>query len=262
MFDALTAGHVDSALGLVALGAALGGFVQGLSGFAFALITLPLWAWGLNDPSLTGPLVVFGSLIGQLMSIGTVRSGLQVGRIVPFVAGGVFGVPAGIFLLRYIDPAIFKIVVGLVLVVCCPALLFANRLPRIRWGGRLADAGAGVIGGAMGGLCGLTGPAPTLWTTLRGWDPDTQRAVFQVFSLSMQILTLAGYVAVGAITANSTRLFLVAMLVMPGPVLVGSRLYRRFSHAGFRNLVLGLVTASGALLIVTTTAHIIVSLSH
>jgi hypothetical protein len=37
------------------------GFVQGLSGFAFALVSMTIWAWRL-DPIVAGPLVVFGSL--------------------------------------------------------------------------------------------------------------------------------------------------------------------------------------------------------
>jgi hypothetical protein len=32
----------------------------------------------------------------------------------------------------------------------------------------LADGGIGLIGGMMGGLGGLNGPAPTLWCSLRG----------------------------------------------------------------------------------------------
>ena len=36
------------------------------------------------------------------------------------------------------------------------------------------------------------------------------------------------------------------------PTLVGGRLYRRFSDAAFRNLVLGLLAASGAVLVATT----------
>ena len=52
---------------IVAAGAAVAGFVQGLSGFAFGLVAMGIWAWSL-DPLLAGPLVVFGSLIGKLLA--------------------------------------------------------------------------------------------------------------------------------------------------------------------------------------------------
>jgi uncharacterized membrane protein YfcA len=245
---------MDSLTAIVALGAAIGGFVQGLSGFAFGLTALGVWAWSV-DPALTGPLVIFGSLIGQILSIGSVGRGLDPRRILPFVAGGIAGVPVGVALLRDIDPLAFKLAVGVLLAVWCPAMLLARELPRITWGGRLADAAIGAIGGAMGGLAGLTGPAPTLWTALRGWDRDAQRAVFQAFNLAMQALTMTAYLAAGAVSAQAGRLFLVVVPTMLVPTLVGARLYRRFSGAAFQKIVLGLLTASGIVLIGTTAPH-------
>jgi uncharacterized protein len=242
---------LDLLTGVVALGAAAGGFVQGLSGFAFGLVAMAVWAWWL-DPVLAGPLVVFGSLVGQLLSIRSIRRGFDARRVLPFVLGGVAGVPLGVWLLRHIDPLLFKLAVGVLLVVWCPAMLFARGLPRAARGGRPADAGAGWLGGVMGGLGGLTGPAPILWATLRGWDRDAQRAVFQVFNLAMHGLTMAAYLATGTISGEAARLFLVVAPAMLVPTLIGARLYRRFSDAAFRGLVLWLLAASGAVLIATT----------
>jgi hypothetical protein len=104
----------------------------------------------------------------------------------------------------------------------------------------------------MGGLGGLTGPAPTLWATLRGWDRDAQRAALQSFNLAMHGLTMATYLATGTVSAEAARLFLVVAPAMLVPTLVGARLYRRFSDEAFRKLVLGLLAASGVVLIVTT----------
>ncbi len=235
----------------VALGAAAGGFVQGLSGFAFGLVAMAIWAW-LLDPALAGPLVVFGSLVGQLLTLNSIRRGFDPRRVLPFIAGGVLGVPIGVALLRRVDPLAFKLAVGVLLSVWCPAMLFARDLPRVARGGRLADAGAGLVGGVMGGLGGLSGPAPTLWATLRGWSRDAQRAVFQAFNLAMHGLTMAAYLATGTVSAEAARLFLVVAPAMLVPALVGARLYRRFSDAAFRKVVLGLLAVSGAILIATT----------
>ena len=101
----------------------------------------------------------------------------------------------------------------------------------------------------MGGLGGLNGPAPTLWCSLRGWSRDEQRAVFQTFSLCMQALTLAIYAASGLITLETVRLFAVVAPAMVVPTLIGVRLYARFSDAGFRQLVLGLLSISGMVLL-------------
>ncbi|SNU15636.1 Uncharacterised protein [Acinetobacter johnsonii] len=47
------------------LGAMVAGFVQGLTGFAFALIAMSFWVWILA-PQLAAPLVVFASVWSHL----------------------------------------------------------------------------------------------------------------------------------------------------------------------------------------------------
>ena len=163
--------------------------------------------------------------------------------------GGVLGVPIGVALLRYINPLAFKASVGVLLVVWCPIMLFARDLPRITWGGRWADAGVGWIGGIMGGLGGLTGPAPILWATLRGWDRHAQRAMFQVFNICMHSLTMTIYVVSGTVPRRALPLFAVMVPAMLVPSIVGYRLYHRVSDVAFRRVVLGLLTVSGAVLI-------------
>lgn len=240
---------------IVAAGAAVAGFVQGLSGFAFGLVAMGIWAWSL-DPVLAGPLVVFGSLIGQLLASGSLFRVANPWRALPFVAGGILGVPLGVALLRYINPLAFKACVGLLLVVWCPIMLFARELPRIAWGGKWADAGIGWIGGIMGGLGGLTGPAPILWAALRGWDRHAQRAVFQMFNLCMHSLTMTIYVVSGTIPKGAVPLFAVMVPAMLVPTIAGYRLYHRVSDITFRRVILGLLTASGAILIVSTVARL------
>ena len=249
------------------LGAAAGGFVSGLAGFAFGLVSLGIWVWSIG-PASAGPMVVFGSLLGQALSLRTVRHSLDLSRTLPFIAGGLLGVPAGVLLLHHIDPRGFKLTVGLILLVWCPAMLAAGNLPRVTVGfnfmvagresagWRWADAAVGWIGGVMGGLGGLTGPAPVLWCALRGWDRDVQRAVFQSFNLVMQTVTMVTYLATGTIDGTTVRLLAIVAPAMVVPTLIGARLYRRFSDAAFRRLILILLTASGAVLVASTLPHL------
>jgi uncharacterized membrane protein YfcA len=228
----------------VFIGAAVAGFVQGLSGFAFGLAAMGIWAWSVS-PQLAGPMVVFGSLIGQLLSIHSVRGSLDLSRVLPFILGGAIGVPIGAAALPYLDATMFKAGVGLLLAIYCPAMLLTRELPRIRGGGRMADGIAGLVGGAMGGIGGLSGPAPTLWCTLRHWSRDAQRAVIQTFNLAMHTLTLTVYAVDGAITAETGRMFAIIAPTLVVPCLIGARLYSRVSEIQFRRLVLGLLFLSG-----------------
>lgn len=230
------------------LGAALAGFVQGLSGFGFSLTAMSIWAWTL-DPRLAAPLAVFGGLAGQIIGVFSVRRGFEFARLAPFVVGGLAGLPIGVWLLPRLDVPLFKLVLGGFLVIACPLMLFAERLPRITHGGRFADAVAGAAGGVMGGLGGFTGVVPTLWSTLRGWEKDTQRAVIQNFNLAMLTVTFAGYLATGIVTAAQWPMLLAVLPAMVLPALAGARLYKRISAAAFRRVILVLLTLSGAALL-------------
>lgn len=232
------------------IGAALGGLVQGLSGSNFGVTSTSVWAWFLA-PQLVAPLALAGSLVGQLLGALTLRRRWHWRRFAPFLAGGLLGLPLGVLLLPQLDMALFKVVLGSSLVLACPALLLAGELPPIRWGGRLADALAGAAGGILGGLGGYTGVIPTLWTTLRDLPRDEQRAIIQNFNLGIQLVAMAAYLVQGYV---SLALLPQLAVVLPVALLcswLGTRLYLGLSQHRFRQLLLLLLTGSGAAMLVS-----------
>lgn len=232
---------------IVATGAALAGFVQGLSGFGFGLTAMSLWAWTL-EPKLAASLSLFGALVGQLLAAATVRRGWDLKTLLPFIVGGIAGLPLGLYLLPRLDVPLFKATLGAMLVIICPLMFFAGRLPRVR-GGAAGDALAGAAGGVMGGLGGFTGVVPTLWCTVRGFDRDAQRAVIQNFNLSMQIVTFGSYLATGILEPRMLPMLAVVAPAVLLPVLLGARVYLGISDIAFRKVVLGLLFASGIALL-------------
>jgi uncharacterized membrane protein YfcA len=242
---------MESVVLVVALGAAVAGFVQGLSGFAFGMVAMSFWAWVL-EPRLAAVLTVFGALVGQILAAVTVRRGFDPRRLLPFIAGGLAGIPLGVALLPHLDVHGFKAILGTLLVLWCPAMLLSTRLPRITAGGRVAEGAVGLAGGVMGGLGGFTGVLPTLWCTLRGYEKDTQRSVIQNFNLSMLAVTMATYLGAGIVTREMLPLFAVVAPAMLVPTLLGARLYVGISEARFRQIVLGLLTASGVALLASS----------
>ncbi len=223
-------------------------FVSGVSGFAFGMVALSVWAWAL-DPRLLSPMIVFGSLISQLVALGAVRRSLDWRRLLPFLIPGVIGVPIGAVLLGVIDLQWFRGVTGVLLIVYGTGMLLARELPPPRLGGRLADGVVGLIGGIMGGLAGLSGSVPVLWCTLRRWDKDVQRAVFQSFNLTMHVVTMLSYAWRGILTVEVGWVFAVMLPAILLPAWLGARAYHRISEAAFRTLVLSLLLLSGCVLV-------------
>ena len=95
----------------------------------------------------------------------------------------------------------------------------------------------------------LPGPlrhtVPTLWCTLRQMPRDQQRAVIQNFNLAMQTVAFVLHVGSGNVHWNMVPLLALVAIAVLVPVLLGGRLYAGISEAGFRKIVLGLLTASG-----------------
>ena len=236
---------------LVALGAGVAGFVQGLSGFAFGLVAMSFWAWGL-EPRLAAVLATFGALTGQVIAAVTVRRGFDWRALKPIVLGGLVGVPLGVWMLPRLDVALFKACLGGLLVPWCLAMLFARNLPQVRWGGRLADGVSGLLGGVCGGVGGFTGPIPTLWCTLRGMARDAQRSVIQNFNLAMLAVAFTLQVGAGNVTAGMLPLLAVVAVCVLVPVLLGARLYIGLSELAFRRIVLSLLTVSGIALLMSS----------
>ncbi|NUZ04692.1 sulfite exporter TauE/SafE family protein [Piscinibacter koreensis] len=237
-------------------GALVAGFIQGMSGFAFALIATSLWVWTI-EPQLVVPTVIFGSLLGQAISIHSVRKDIRVERAGPFVIGGVIGVPLGAMLLPLLDVTTFRFAVGSVLVVYCSIVLLGLRLPVFRNPGRLADGAVGLGSGVMGGASAMSGPPLILWVSMRGWSRNEQRATYQAFFITTQIVTIVMYVLTGVINRHSVQLF---WLVGPPIVLaswVGSRWYRGLSDARFTRILFVLLLASGATMIGTSALQVV-----
>ncbi|MGV2864571.1 sulfite exporter TauE/SafE family protein [Achromobacter sp. AGC39] len=247
---------MDTLYVLVVLGAVAAGFVQGLSGFGFGMVAMSFWAWTI-DPRLAAAMTVFGALTGQLLAAFTVRRGFSWSNLLPFVLGGLVGIPIGVKVLPHLDPLIFKTFIGALLAVWCPIMLFATRLPRITAGGKVADGVVGAMGGIMGGIGGFTGVIPTLWCTLRGFERDVQRSVIQNFNLSMLAVTMASYIVTGVVTTDMLPLFAIIVPAMLVPTLLGARVYVGISDVTFRRVVLGLLTLSGIALLVSSVPKLI-----
>ncbi|MBK9019236.1 MAG: sulfite exporter TauE/SafE family protein [Sulfuritalea sp.] len=239
---------MDSFFIQVILVATLAGFIQGVSGFAFALVATSLWAW-MIEPQVLAPTVIMASLLGQLTSLSSIKARPSFERTMPFLIGGAIGVPGGVLLLPLLDATAFRVSIGVMLVIYCSVMLGIRELPVIRAGGKPADGGIGLLAGVLGGATGVPGPPVILWCALRGWDKASQRATFQSFFIGLQLLILGVYVMTGLVNARSLQLILVAALPIMISSWIGSRVFRRFTDRDFQKVIFGLLLISGLALV-------------
>ena len=243
-------------LWLLIVGAAVAGFVQGISGFAFSMVAMSFWVWGL-EPRVAAVMAVFGGLSGQIVAALSVRRGLRLQALAPFLVGGAVGVPLGVAAVPLVDANLFKLVLGTVLILWCPLMLFSQHLPKVSGGGRWADGVAGAAGGFMGGLGGFAGVVPTLWCTLRGFDKDHQRNIVQNFNLAALAVAMGGYVVTGAVTREMLPLLPVVAVSLFVPAMLGRKVYVGLSEAAFRKLVLALLGLSGLAMLAASVPRLV-----
>jgi uncharacterized membrane protein YfcA len=233
---------------LLLVGALAGGFVSGLAGFGTALMALGIWLYAL-PPSVAVSLVLICSVVAQTSTLPSFWRSIDFKLVWPFVIGGLAGVPLGTMLVAHADPRIFKLGVGVLLLLFPTALYFSRTPISLSFGGRMADAAIGFAGGILGGLAGLSGVLPTLWASVRGWGKDERRGVFQTFNWAVLSAALCLQVGTGFITREVVWLALLALPATLFGAWLGARTYRMLSDRNFHDVVLGLLFLSGVALV-------------
>src|SRR5438045_4446289 len=143
-------------LALFLAGAFAAAFVTGLAGFAFAIVAAAVWLHFMV-PAQATPLIVAFGLIVQGVSVWKLRRAIQWKRLMPFLVGGVIGVPIGAELLRWASPGDLRLAVGAILVLFSLWNLFRPSLASMARAGIVADRSeerrvgkAGVTTGGVG----------------------------------------------------------------------------------------------------------------
>jgi uncharacterized membrane protein YfcA len=236
------------ALAIFVLGTATAAFVTGLAGFAFGLVAAAIWLYALTPIQTTTLIVLYGLLV-QGYAVWKLRRNINVSRLAPLIIGSAIGVPVGILVLRWVPPGTLRTAIGLLLIVFSLYNLVRPALPSAKQAERLADAGAGFINGLVGGATGLAGIVVVIWSSLRGWSRDEQRAAFQPTGVATFFITLIGLGGIGAINTASLQLFAIGLPALAIGTWAGWKLYGKLDERKFRVAVLVLLLLSGVALV-------------
>ncbi|HEX2773364.1 MAG TPA: sulfite exporter TauE/SafE family protein [Micromonosporaceae bacterium] len=222
----------------------LGAVAQGVSGFGFALVNVPLLTIA-TDPRTA---VVVTALTGIALTVtAAVRERAYARwRVAGWLtAAALLGLPVGLLILVFAPERLLGVLIAVV-VLACAALVWSGL--RIRAGA----AGIGAVGVLVGVLTAATGtngpPLVAVFHSL-GYDPRTFRATLAATFCGTGVLGLAGFVAAGQIDGGSLRLALVALPAVALGWWLGNLIFARMNPVAFRRIVLaGLVGSAGAAL--------------
>jgi uncharacterized membrane protein YfcA len=225
---------------------------SGIAGFAFSAICGAILFQFRHDTVGVVEIMLICSIANQSLSVWLLRRDISLLTLAPFVAGGVIGVPLGVWLLLHLNAGTFKAALGVILVGY--ALYMLLRRPVTLPGtSRATDVVAGAIGGMVGGFAATPGAAVSIWCGMKGWDKRQQRAVFQPFILLTQFVVLAAIGLMHAKGGASVAIPPIAWACVPAGLLGtwwGMELFKRLSDWQFAKAVNVLLVVSGIGLVV------------
>jgi uncharacterized membrane protein YfcA len=219
------------------------GFVQGFTGFGFAVVFTPLSVLFISDAQ---QVVLLSLFLGAVLIVGVLvesRRSLQPRRASLLVGGAAIGTPAGVAVLSLVSPHTLRIIITVSALLV--ATLWLVRLPPpLRNEGRAVWFG-GLVGGFLNGSTSMGGPPPALVASIQRWPVQESRSALTTFNLLSYLIGLATAAISGLIDAD----VLVGGLRLLPFAIVGSLLggwaVRHVSKGAFHYALLGTVWLAG-----------------
>ena len=150
---------------LLGLGAAFGGAIFGMIGFAYGILISIFIHHGFAAADVVF-IVVGGAMVLNLGVLPRFWKELRWRAALPYILGAALGLPVGFYLLRQLDPRAIRAFVGLLVIAYgLFALRQQSRQPFRFTGthGHAVDGSIGFTGGVIGGISGLGPLVPGVW---------------------------------------------------------------------------------------------------
>jgi uncharacterized membrane protein YfcA len=223
--------------------------ISSVAGFAFAALAGIGLAFVAPEPVRVVHTIVLCSIATQLYAVWQLRAQIRVRAMAPMLLSGALTVPLGTWFLLHVNATTYRLGLGAFLIAygAFSILHAAERTVRVT---PLRDAVAAALAGFVGGLTAFPGALMTIWCALRGIDKTSQRAIYQPFILTMQIVTAASLHVLGRAQIGAQHDLQFVAFAIAGAA-IGFAWFRRLSAAQFRVALNVLLIVSGVGLFIT-----------
>lgn len=213
----------------------VGSLTQGMTGFGFAMVTIPLLSMIIDIKFA----VVLAVLCGTVINLGLVvqmRKEIKLGEVKNLIIGNLIGTPIGAYLLTSFDSSLLKQLLGFCILIFLIFTIFKIIKPvglDRKWG-YLFGFFAGVLGGALN----TSGPPILIFMFLQGWDKVEQKAALSGFFITASAASIISYTAMDIITLEIFKEFLYVLPVVLAGIFLGHYLFGKVSTKFYNKLVL------------------------
>jgi uncharacterized membrane protein YfcA len=231
----------------IASAMAIAAFVQSISGFGLALLSVPLMSL-FADVRLS---VVVVNLIGLVTTSAQAwkeKEHANARLAVRVTIAAVMGMPIGLVAFIYLSETILKIGLGVVVLFVTFLLMRGFTL---RGASRSADWWLGGASGALSTSVGTNGPPLVFLFQARQMPQEVFRATISRIFIFSNVVTVTIFAVAGKITADSIIATVVSLPILVVAIALGFRTRKYVNQQRFRILVLTLLVISGISTIVS-----------
>ena len=227
--------------------ALLGGFIQGLTGFGSALVTIPLATFFVPLPFALAVFAIVDFANGLRLGLENPKNAIpgEIARMVPFM---LIGIVTGTTLLVNLPRQASLLALGTF--VLCYAIYSLTRRGAPAIVGRNWAFFAGFCGGLSGTLFGAGGPPYAIYLSHRPLSKEQFRATMTLTTIFSIGLRLVAFAVTGLLTQDGV--WITAAAAIPAglfAIYFASKIFRAISREAVMRGVAVLLLASGASLI-------------
>lgn len=221
----------------------LASFVQGVTGFGFALIAVPLLSKMIPLQSVV-PIIVLFSFFSNIMILLQAKQHIDFKKIKLLLVSSLIAAPLGTYLLIVVNSNLLKMLIGIFIIVFALILIKGYKFPIKNE--RIGIIPVGFASGLLNGSISFSGPPVVLFLSNQGVEKNVFRANLTAYAFILNIVTIGFYLLGGLINKeviNYTCWFIFAMIL---GVLLGNKVVNKINESQFRKITLLLIIFSGA----------------
>ena len=216
-------------------------------GFGDALLALPFLTIILGLQKAT-PLLALSGYTLAICLLGMGYKYIRWKEAIKLVAGSLFGVPLGVWLLKHVDKDFMQGAVGIVIILISLYSLFKPSLVAIK-----TDKSAplfGFVGGILGGAFNTSAPPAVMFGAMRGWSPEKFVGMMQAYFIMTDLFVIFGHLGSGLLTKEILIYYLWCFPFLILAVYLGNLFKKKIPVDRFKDGVFVLILLSGLMLLV------------
>ena len=230
---------MDNQFVIIALILFTAAFIQGFSGFGFAIVSIPLLVFLIGVKAAI-PLAALLGLVINIYLIIKLHQHINISELKNVLIGAVIGIPFGVYFLANTDAGAIETFLGVLILAFAIVSLIGKFQPKSinpNWG-----YGFGLVAGVLGGAFNTNGPPVLIYFYLSGFDKFKQKASITGFFLVNSVMIVIWH-AVSGLTNSAILLdFAYYLPFVVAGFVIGDHFFGKVSPELFNKIILiGLV---------------------